>query len=152
MDHPSSLDRHSTTVTQVVEGCVYICGRFYNFFLLKGEFRHSALSSSPSSQSYNTTKIRKLVRLRGGQIIRARALRATGATHDTLKASRPSSVRWLLGTSTEPGVRRCRLRDPAKKKVQECAVVEVCAVLVKSRDTILPGNAYTGCSCSPTRT
>ena len=68
-----SLDRHSTTVTKVVEGCVYIRRPFYAIFLMRGELQHSALCSF--SLSYNTTKKRTLVRPRGGQGIQAWTLR-----------------------------------------------------------------------------
>ena len=40
-----SLDRHSTTVTNVVEGCVYIRRRFYAISVMRGELQHSALCS-----------------------------------------------------------------------------------------------------------
>ena len=42
---PVSLDRHSTTVTKVVEGCVYIRRRFNAISLMRGELQHSALCS-----------------------------------------------------------------------------------------------------------
>ena len=67
----------SSTVTKVVEGCVYLRRRWYAIFgmLSGGEFELSALCSllcfSLSSLSSNTTTINKLIRLRGGQGIRA---------------------------------------------------------------------------------
>ena len=72
-----SLDRHSTTVTNVVEGCVYICRRFYAISLMRGELQHSALRSLLllSSLSCNTAKIRTLVRPQSGQGIQAWTLR-----------------------------------------------------------------------------
>ena len=41
------MDRHSTTVTKVVEGCVYIRRRFMHI-LMRGELQHSALCSFSS--------------------------------------------------------------------------------------------------------
>ena len=73
------LDRHSTTVTKVIEGCVHIRWRFHAFFSLEegSGTLLSALRSllRVSSLSFNTTKIRKLIRPRGGEGIRARTLR-----------------------------------------------------------------------------
>ena len=39
------MDRHSTTVTKVAEGCVYIRRPFYAISLMRGELQHSALCS-----------------------------------------------------------------------------------------------------------
>ena len=39
------MDRHSTTVKKVVEGCVYIGRRLYAISLMRGELQHSALRS-----------------------------------------------------------------------------------------------------------
>ena len=70
----------AATVTEVVEGCVYLRRRFYAIFgmLSGGEFELSALRSplsapllSLSSLSSNATTINKLIRPRGGQGIRA---------------------------------------------------------------------------------
>ena len=71
------MDHHSTTVTNVVEGYVYIRRRFYAISFMRGELQHSALRSLLllSSLSCNTTKIRTLVRPRGGQGIQAWTLR-----------------------------------------------------------------------------
>ena len=71
------MDRQGTTVTNVVEGCVYIRKRFYAISLIRGELQHSALRSLLllSSLSSNTTKIRTLIRPRGGQGIQAWTLR-----------------------------------------------------------------------------
>ena len=52
-----SLDRRSTTVTNVVEGCVYIRKRFYAISLMRGEFQHSALRSfSPLCPQFQRRK------------------------------------------------------------------------------------------------
>ena len=71
----------ATTVTKVVEGCVYFRRRFYaNFGMLSGgEFEHSVLRCPLSSLSSNTTTTNKLIRPRCGQGIRAWTLR-TGFT------------------------------------------------------------------------
>ena len=71
------MDRHSTTVTNVIEGCVYIRRRFYAISPIRGELQHSSLRSLLllSSLSSNITKIRTLVRPRGGQGIQAWTLR-----------------------------------------------------------------------------
>ena len=41
------MDRHNTTVTKVVEGCVYVRECFNVFSLLRGELQHSAICSFP---------------------------------------------------------------------------------------------------------
>ena len=67
------MDRHSTTATNVVEGCAYIRRRFYAIFLMRGELQHSALCSL--SPLCPVIQRRTLVRPRGGQGIQAWTLR-----------------------------------------------------------------------------
>ena len=68
------MHRHNTTVAKVVEGYVYIHKRFVNAIsLMRGGVQLSALCSFLLSSS--TTKIRTLVRPRGGQGIQAWTLR-----------------------------------------------------------------------------
>ena len=61
------------TVTKVVEGCVYICRRYYGILpRVGGEFEHSALSplslrSLSLALSSNATTLNHLIRLRGSQ-------------------------------------------------------------------------------------
>ena len=74
------------TVTNVVEGCVYIRRRYYAILLpVGGEFEHSALrfhSDLSLALSSNATTLNHLIRLRGSQGIQIWKQRTTslGAT------------------------------------------------------------------------
>ena len=81
------MDRHSKTVTNVVESCVYIRRRFYAISLMRGELQLSRSLLLPSLFC-NTTKIRTLVRQRGGQGIQAWTLQTSRCLKCTNGGSR----------------------------------------------------------------
>ena len=59
------MDRHSTTVTNVVGGCVYIRRHYYAISFMRVELQHSALCSFSPLCPLIQQKIRTLIRPRG---------------------------------------------------------------------------------------